>query len=47
MSSGLAPSGQDDGMHRSNTTGRRLSDGLKRRLGSIRKKRDMPAESVS
>jgi hypothetical protein len=31
--------GEESGLRRSNTTGKKLSDGLKRRFGSLRKKR--------
>lgn len=37
-----------DGIQRSNTTGKsgKLSDGIRRRFGSLRKKKDMPAEQL-
>lgn len=33
-------------LRRSNTTGKKLSEGLKRRFGSIRRKKEMPTEAV-
>lgn len=46
-SSGRSPAGGDGGMQRSNTTGRKtLGEGLKRRFGSLRRKKDMPAGQV-
>lgn len=37
----------EDGMQRSNTTGRKkLGDGIRRRFGSLKKKKDMPAEDM-
>jgi hypothetical protein len=36
----------NSGINRSNTTGKKLSEGLKRRFGSMRRKKDLPTESV-
>lgn len=39
--------GNTDGdLRRSNTTGKKLSEGLKRRFGSLRRKKDMPQAEV-
>lgn len=46
---GAEASGSGFGVHRSNTTGKsgsKLSEGLKKRFGSIRRRKDVPAESV-
>lgn len=49
-SQGAADAGSSSGfgMHRSNTTGKssKLGEGLKKRFGSIRRKKDLPTESV-
>lgn len=43
---GYEASGGSGGVNRSNTTGKKLSEGLKRRFGSMRRKKDLPTESV-
>lgn len=46
-SSGAVYTDSPDGsLRRSHTTGKKLSEGLKRRFGSIRRKKEMPAETV-
>ena len=35
----------EDGMHRSNSTGKRVSDSLKKRFGSLRRSKKTPTES--
>lgn len=48
-STGMQAQSSGSGMHRSNTTGKSgksLGEGLKKRFGSIRRKKDLPTESM-
>ncbi|KID93625.1 protein kinase, partial [Metarhizium majus ARSEF 297] len=48
LSSGVTYKNNPDGdLRRAHSTGNKLSDGLKRRFGSIRRKKEMPSEAVS
>ncbi|KAH0593879.1 hypothetical protein MHUMG1_08201 [Metarhizium humberi] len=48
LSSGVTYKNNPDGdLRRAHSTGNKLSDGLKRRFGSIRRKKDLPSAAVS